>query len=438
MPLLKRNHRQILAAKAIDGKQTRYRIEGVRGLWLYVSPSGTRTWYVRYQGGSRQTRKCRWYKIGDAGSVDLAAASLKAQEMLTDVQVHERDPATERARRRAQVLTFGDLFDEWYERHAKVKLARHADDLGTYNFHLKDRFGRQRYAEIKRLEIGRLRDKIARERGPMASNTVMILINRVFYWALDEGLIESNPAARIRKAGQPRPRERVLSATEICKFWFALAAMETMTGEHMARAEKGRMLSPETRSVLRLLLLTGQRRGEVAGARKDELDLSVSEPIWTIPGHRTKNGLLQRVPLAPMAAAEFERALQRSPSSSPAVFVSALPEVDGGILATTITRAMARMTAEIGIKGASPHDLRRTVGTELARLGIAPEVRSLVLNHSPRSRGVTEAVYNRYAYDREKRAALEAWERHLETLLLAKAPLPQIRDRADLLPADVL
>jgi hypothetical protein len=84
---------------------------------------------------------------------------------------------------------------------------------------------------------------------------------------------------------------------------------------------------------------------------------------------------------------------------------------------------MARLTAEIGIEGVSPHDLRRTVGTGMASLGLPTHVRALILNHSPQSRGVTDAVYNRYTYDREKRAALQAWEQQLETLLLSKTTL---------------
>jgi integrase len=81
-----------------------------------------------------------------------------------------------------------------------------------------------------------------------------------------------------------------------------------------------------------------------------------------------------------------------------------------------ITRAMARVVAELKIAKVSPHDLRRTVGTEMARLGIPLHVRSLVLNHSPQSRGITEAVYNRYAYDKEKREALAIWEAQVAAL----------------------
>jgi integrase len=226
-------------------------------------------------------------------------------------------------------------------------------------------------------------------------------------------MIEFNPGARLRKAGERKPRQRVLSPDEIREFWPALAAMELMTGEHMARAESGRMLTPATRSVLRLLLLTGQRRVEVAAAEKHELELSGSEPVWMIPGRRTKNGLLQRVPLTPIAANEFERAFAMSPHKSPYVFPSPTNGPDVPILASAVTRAMGRLVDELELPKASPHDLRRTVGTELARLKIDPQVRKLILNHAPRSRDVTEAVYNRYAYDDEKRDALTKWEQRL-------------------------
>ena len=92
MPTLKANHRQILAAKPIDGNKTRYRIEGTPGLWLYISPSGVRTWYARYQIGSGKTRQERWYRIGDATSVSLATAIEQAKSVDAKVDVEDRDP----------------------------------------------------------------------------------------------------------------------------------------------------------------------------------------------------------------------------------------------------------------------------------------------------------------------------------------------------------
>lgn len=178
--------------------------------------------------------------------------------------------------------------------------------------HVEGGLGKQRVTALKRAEIGRLRDKVAKTGGPIASNNVLVLVNRVLNWAVDEGLVEFNPAARLRKVAQAKPRERVLSDEDIPKFWTALAAMDTMSGEHMAKGEQGRMLSPATRSALRIMLLTGQRRTEVVEAEKSELDLQGQEPVWTIPGNRTKNGLLHRVPLCPRTKAEFMKAVAAS------------------------------------------------------------------------------------------------------------------------------
>lgn len=417
MPSLKQNHRQILAAKAIDGKRTRYRIEGVPGLWLSVCPSGQRSWYVRYQPGGREGRVFRQYTIGDAKTVGLQKASKAAHNIVNAVKVEHRDPVAERQAKTREALTFGDVFDDWYERHAKPKLARHITDMTHYRNHVEGEFSKTRMTDLKRIEIARYRDKVAKKATPLVSNEVLMLVNRVLYWAMDEGLIDANPAARLRRAGKSKPRERVLGRPDILMFWNALAAMETMTREGMARDEKGRMLSPATRSILRLLLLTGQRRGEVVGALKSELELDGDEPVWTIPGSRTKNGLLHRLPLCPMASTEFKKAVEASSKKSPYVFPSPDDPIKSAITPVAVTRSMARLVAELKISTVSPHDLRRTVGTEMARLGLPVHVRSLVLNHSPMSRGITDAVYNRYAYDKEKREALAAWERALFSLV---------------------
>lgn len=420
MPTLKANHRQILAAKPINGKRTRYRIEGVDGLWLHVGPSGRRTWYVRYQPGGRAGRVFRQYTIGDPKTVSLAKAIKATHNIVNAVKVDDRDPVAERKTKAQEALTFGDVFEDWHKRHAKPKLARHQTDRAYYRNHIEPELAKTRLQELKRTEIAKFRDKVAAKASPLVSNEVLMLINRVLNWALDEGLIEANPAARLRRAGKSRPRERVLAKADIITFWNALDAMETMTGEHMARAEKGRMLSPSTRSILRLLLLTGQRRGEVSAARKSELELDGKEPVWTIPGERTKNGLLHRLPLCPRARAEFAKAVAASPAKSPYVFPSPEAPLKEPISAMAVTRAMSRLVAELKISTVSPHDLRRTVGTEMARMGLPVHVRALVLNHSPQTRGVTDAVYNRYAYDKEKRDALSRWEKRLSAIVASK------------------
>lgn len=420
MPVLAQNHRQILAAKPLAGRRTYYRIHGVPGLLLDVRPNGKRCWFVRYQPGGRNSRRFRWYKIGDARVIGLHDATRHAAKVVKAVQEEDRDPHAERVAQVREAKTFADIFEDWFARHAEPKLARAGTDRILYRCHIENSFAKTRVSDLKRAEIGRFRDKVAKDASPLTSNSVIELVGRVLNWAMDEGLIEVNPAARMRKAGVRKPRERVLPEADIRKFWNALAAMETMTGEHMGKGEQGRMLSPATRSILRLLLLTGQRRGEVVGAMKSELELTGREPVWTIPGERTKNGLLHRLPLCPRAKAEFEKAVAASPADSLYVFPSPEMQDDQPVSAEAVTRAMSRLVAELKISTVSPHDLRRTVGTEMARMGLPVHVRSLVLNHSPQARGVTDAVYNRYAYDKEKRQALSRWENRLQLIVAGK------------------
>ena len=130
MPTLKANHRVITGARPVGGRRTRYRIEGIEGLWLDVSATGRRHWYVRYQPvRPPDPRTERWYRLGDAESVGLADATKRTRDILTAAYAKERDPHAERAAKRSETLTFCDLFDDWYARHAEPTLARAATDM---------------------------------------------------------------------------------------------------------------------------------------------------------------------------------------------------------------------------------------------------------------------------------------------------------------------
>ena len=250
--------------------------------------------------------------------VSLETASKRAHDVLNAVHVEERDPIAERSQRKTDgALCFSDLFDEWYARHARPNLARHETDLTYYRCHIKGDFAKRSVAELKRVEIARYRDSVARKTSPLVSNEVLMLINRVLNWSLDEGLIDANPAARLRKVGKKRPRERVLSEDEIRTLWHALARMD----DDDPRPHEARRTRPDALACDAIVVApaaadrAAPRRG--LGARKSELELSGPDPVWTIPGARTKNRILHRVPLAPMAAAEFARAVAASPKIEP-------------------------------------------------------------------------------------------------------------------------
>ena len=122
MPVFKANQLQVGVAKAIAGNKTRYRIEGVSGLWLYVGVNGVRTWYVRYQVGSGKGRQERWYRIGDGTSIGLSQAISLAKEVGAQVDGGKGDPHAKREDDRKQFLTFGELYNQWLERYARPNL----------------------------------------------------------------------------------------------------------------------------------------------------------------------------------------------------------------------------------------------------------------------------------------------------------------------------
>ncbi len=153
------------------------------------------------------------------------------------------------------------------------------------------------------------------------------------------------------------PRERILTEAEIKAFWHGLA---------------GGPLGMRMERVLRLALATGQRRSEIAEAPKTELDLTGADPAWTIAGVRAKNGVMHRVPLTLLAVELFSAAVADSQTAF--VFPGRGAD-DRAIDPNAVTRAMTRLMKELGIPNATVHDLRRTVGTNLARIGVSKGAR---------------------------------------------------------------
>ena len=378
-----------------------YSIKGERGLRLAVHPSGRKTWHVVYLiGNSRQGGSRHWHEIGDAGDIPLPKACEKAAAVRVEL-ANGNDPKGAK--------TFGELFEAWLEGHGK-KLATWKDEESRYHMHLAKALGGRPIAKIERKDVREVRDNVAESAGPIQSNRVVALFNRVMNWAVDEDSAKFNPAARLKKIGEEQRRERILTNDELARVWAELdnpIEVDTKAGglnaADLAAAEA-------TRRALKLLVLTGQRRGEAIGIRKDELDLTEGDAWWMLPGKRTKNGLPHRVPLTEMAAGVIREAIKSSGSSE---FVFPSHRTQGAIIPDAVTKALQRMCRRMKpkIEGLGPHDIRRTVGTTMRKLGISVEDRGHVFNHvSGAKSNVTSWNYDAGEHDDEKRAALEKWE----------------------------
>ncbi len=396
MPKLPHNQRAIDGLTAIDCKRTTFVSSVVTGLVLEVMPSGAKTWRLRYRTAGGRRGKTRTFTIGDARSIKLGPAIDRAKDLKAAVQLEGRDPQKERY---ATDSSFDALFNDWLERHAKVKKKSWLHDKALYDRHIRLRIGPLPAHSIKRADLATALDDIVKASSGIQANRAQALISSVMNWAVNEGRLESTPTYRLPKRANETPRERILSPDELRLLWQGL--------------ENGPIGTEITR-ILRLAILTGQRRSEITEARKVEFDLAPADPSWTIPGSRTKNGVIHRVPLPPMAAALVAAAL--ADSKTEFVFPGR-GSLSTAISPHAVTRAMSRLTTQLGIESATVHDLRRTFGTSLARLGISKDIRARVLNHVDGARSVTDAVYNQHEFRDEKRAALQRWEDELRGIV---------------------
>lgn len=400
MPVLPHNQRAISNLTALHGRRTSYYSASIPGLTLEIMPTGKKTWRFRYRTVGGRKGETRAYTIGDGSSISLGEAIDKAREIKAAIQLDGRDPHKERAIRGE---TFGDLFDDWLDRHAKPKKKSWPHDEALYHRHIRSRLGNKSVADIKRADVGHALDDIARSATGTQANRAQSLISAILNWAVNEGRLEHSPTFRLPKRALESPRERVLNPNEVRLFWKGLD--DGPVGLEIVR-------------ILSLALLLGQRRSEITEVRKSELVLEGSEPVWVIPGSRTKNGMIHRVPLPNAALKIFTSAV--ADSGTPFVFPGRGTE-ERAISPHAVTRAMARLTLELGIENATVHDLRRTVGTNLARLGVSKDIRARILNHVDGVRSVTDAVYNQHEFMAEKRAALELWEAELKRIMKQEA-----------------
>lgn len=385
-----------LQIKKLSPKKRRYEISDSNGLYIRVDPTGAKSWIYRYVFDGSRKRMV----LGGYPGIGLAIARERHAGAMQDIQqgIDPGAKAKEAKARRKAAPTFADMVDELWQMELSKKKS------GNQTKYLLDSntvpvWGKRKVADIKRRDIVLLLDKI-RDRAPVVGNRVHGALSRLFNFAAERGVIEDSPCTRIKKMPE-KPRMRVLSDAEIKALWVALDLENKAVDIYRL-----------TKLVLRLILLTGQRPGEVAGMTWAEIDEDAH--CWNIPSERMKNAAPNKVPLCPMALETIQTARIYS-AGSDFVFRSSHKENEP-ITRHALSRAVARHWSEMeGIEAAfTPHDLRRTLRTRLAELGVTDIIAERVLGH--KLQGIM-AVYNQYPYDAEKRDALMRWEGRLREIV---------------------
>ena len=361
----------------------------LKGLGLRTTTSGVKSFIVNYRNADGRQRRAT---LGRFPTLSATAARKRAQELLERVH-HGEDPLDQQRARRGE-LTLGQLVDEFTKRHLErmkrgyeVERILRTDALAGLGANTKA-------AAVRRRDVIELIEHKA-TRAPIAANRLLQAIRRLYNWAVEKDLLETNPCVMVKRPAKEQSRDRVLSVEEIRTLWEKLPTTTRM--------------SDAVRCALRLILITAQRPGEVLGMRWDELDLKAG--WWEMPRERTKADRAQRVPLTSLAIAE----LKTRPEADPWVF----PSVKGQPLQVlALSHAVRHNSAYFGIAKWTPHDLRRTAASHIARLGIDRFTLARILNHADRE---VTAIYDRYTYDDEKRRALRKWDRRLQAIISNKA-----------------
>ncbi|PIO46758.1 tyrosine-type recombinase/integrase [Phyllobacterium zundukense] len=376
--------------------RTDYWDDVVRGLVLRVSPTGVKSWTVVYHRESDGAK--RRVTIGKFPAIDLAKARAKALGAVTAVSDGEDPAGKKRARRDS--MTVRELGALYVEKYAKRNKRTWAEDERLLKVEVYPEIGDMKALAVKRRDILDIIESKA-DAGFLAQSTqILAVVRKAFNWAVENDYLESSPVIGVKPRAKPTRRERVLSDDEIRTLWKALSEVPILS---------------DTVSIFRLLLLTGQRSGEVCGIVRSEIDLE--KAIWTIPGVRTKNGLTHVVPLSDEALAIVAAALETVDEEGNASLFSRI----GNSIEPNAVAQAARLKLQLLGMPWTPHDLRRTVATGMAGIGVMPHIVEATLNHISGFRAGVAGVYNRAAYEPEKRRALDMWAEHIIAIVKSKS-----------------
>ena len=398
-----------------------------RGFGLRITAAGGKAFILKYASDGRERRKT----IGDWPTWTLEAARVEARDLMRRIDTGD-DPLEAKRRRRAEP-TVADLAEEWLDK-ATTGLASERAIRGLINNDLLPAVGVMKVSDVRRRDVIEAVEAKAAS-APRAAAQLLLYSRRLFDYATDRDIIPANPLAglkpgSIQVAGKRAPlkavvRGRILDPEEIRDFW---RNVETC-GMHRLTA-----------LALKLVLVTGQRPGEVAGMHAREID----SRRWTIPAtRRGKTDSAHSVHLTDTALqiiAEAKAEIDRLHKRRDEPWAGFIFETRPGTPVTNaaLCRVVDRFETALGARDDPqwgrwrPHDLRRTMRTHLSACGVRPDIAELAIGHT--KRGIV-AVYDQHGFDTERRAAMEAWEARL--LRIVAGQHPDARDEANVVPLRV-
>jgi integrase len=386
----------------------------IRGMYLVIQPSGVKSYALRY----RYAGKPRKLTIGPAemglGEARKLAATARA------AIAAGRDPQREKAAGKEAARDAGGakrdsveaVVAEFIEKH--VRRSNKPSTAKEYERLLDKEIvgpwrGRQ-LADISRGDVNRLLDDVVSRGAPIAANRILAILRKFCKWAVSREIISHSPCDGVIARSAETPRDRVLDDRELRLVWEAANALGWPYG-----------------AIVRLLVLTGQRRGEIVGMRWGEVDFE--KKLWSLPASRTKNKRSHALPLS-SAAINILKGLPRIEKDAGLVFPARVAAVRNAVPVSGHSKAKLRLDHAIAELARSEdsaplaqwglHDLRRSTASGLARLGVDLHIIERCLNHVSGSFGGIVGVYQKHRFEDGMRRAMDKWARHVEALVTGR------------------
>lgn len=367
----------------------------LRGFGARLTRGGVLSYVLQYRMGGRES-PARRYTIGKHGSPWTPDTARKEAERLLYLVRQGKDPVeVERERRREAVdLAFDAYVEKFIELYLKRRWKQWKLGAGVLRREAVPVLHSKPLPRIKRSDFATMFDRMHDR--PAVARITFATLRKLFRWAVGRGDLDRSPLEGVDAPPAVPSRDRVLSDQEVAAVWTGTSSL----GQPFA-------------GFYRLLILTGQRRQEVA--RMDWSEVDRSQQLWTLPGSRTKNGRPQLVPLSSAAMEVLDDLAEEGPWPKAGLVFS----TTGRTPVSGFTKPKKRLDEVVAAELSTPpepwrvHDIRRTLATGLQRLGVRFEVTEAVLNHVSGSRGGIAGVYQRYDWAQEKRAALEKWALHV-------------------------
>lgn len=425
-----------IVIKNLKPKEKEYSVScdmgtGKKGFTVRVRPNGSKSYWYRYKCDGKTFK----LQLGTWPAVTLGKAVEKYDEAWKMLRAGKNPAAAKQleAEARRKSPTVAELVKDYIERYAQQNKKTWAkDDLCLKNDPVRA-WGYRKAASITRLDVNLLLEEIVDRGSPGQSRNVFEVLRRMFNWAVEVGYLEHSPCHMVKQKVKPGMRTRYLTPSEIRVFWNNL--------DNCA-------MTDDMRRVFKLILLTGQRPGEVCGMHHREIveetreirdaagkvTRTWKETWWILPTERLKakkgaekpphrvfltptalsligegeGYVFTRVKDQPFDANALAYAVRRN------LFAPVTDERGKPLFTSDGSPAMKNL---LGVEKFTPHDLRRTVATHLAELNFSDEVIDALLCHI--KRGVIRR-YNIHRYDRQIVQALEAWERKLNSIITGK------------------